>query len=73
MIEWGARWEGGSGWRTHVHPRLIHVNVWQKSPQYCKVFRFQLEKKSLFLPYTENGLEEGTWNLVKIIIIALCI
>ena len=22
-------WEGGSGWGTHVHPWLIHVNVWQ--------------------------------------------
>ena len=30
------RWEGGSGWGTHVHPGLIHVNVWQK-PQYYKV------------------------------------
>jgi len=20
---------GGSGWGTHVHPWLIHVNVWQ--------------------------------------------
>ena len=20
-------WEGGSGWGTHVHPWLIHVNV----------------------------------------------
>ena len=28
-------WEGGSGWRTHVHPWLIHVNVWQKPLQYC--------------------------------------
>ena len=23
------KWEGGSGLRTHVHPWLIHVNVWQ--------------------------------------------
>ena len=21
------RWEGGSGWGTHVNPWLIHVNV----------------------------------------------
>ena len=27
---WGGRWEGGSGWGTHVTPWLIHVNVWQK-------------------------------------------
>ena len=26
---------GGSGWGTHVHPWLIHVNVWQKPLQYC--------------------------------------
>ena len=24
----GMGMEGGSGWGTHVHPRLIHVNVW---------------------------------------------
>ena len=33
---WGGRWEEGSGWRTHVIPWLIHVNVWQKCLQYCK-------------------------------------
>ena len=27
----GGRWEGGSGWGTHVHQCLIHVNVWQKT------------------------------------------
>ena len=27
---------------THVHPWLIHVNVWQKSLQYCKVISLQL-------------------------------
>ena len=34
---------GGSGWGTHVHPWLIHVNVWQKLLQYCKVISFQLK------------------------------
>ena len=24
---WGGRREGGSGWGTHVNPRLIHVSV----------------------------------------------
>ena len=28
-IEWRGKWEGGSGWGTHVNPWLIHVNVWQ--------------------------------------------
>ena len=25
---WGRRWEGGSGWGTHMLPWLIHVDVW---------------------------------------------
>ena len=41
---WRGRWEGGSGWGTHVNPWLIHVNVWQKSLQYCKVISLQLIK-----------------------------
>ena len=36
-------WGGGSGWGTHVHPWLIHVNVWQKPLQYCKVITLQLK------------------------------
>ena len=41
---WEGRWEGrGSGWGTHVHPWLIHVNVWQNPPQYCKVISLQLK------------------------------
>ena len=35
---------GVSGWGTHVHPRLIYVNVWQKPLQYYKVISFQLIK-----------------------------
>ena len=38
-------WEGGSGWGIHVYPRLIHVNIWQKPLQYCKVISLQLIKK----------------------------
>ena len=34
-------WDGEGGGRgvqdVHVHPWLIHVNVWQKPPRYCKV------------------------------------
>ena len=40
-----GRGEGGSGWWTHVHPWLIHANVWQKTPQYCKAINLQLKKK----------------------------
>ena len=41
---WRGRWEGGSGWGTHVNPWLIHVNVWQKTLQYCNLISFQLIK-----------------------------
>ena len=41
---WGVRWEGGSGWGTHVNPWLILVNVWEKPLQYCKVISLQLIK-----------------------------
>ena len=34
----------GIGMGTHVNPWLIHVNVWQKPLQYCKVISFQLIK-----------------------------
>ena len=38
-----GRWEEGSEWGIHVHPWLIHVNVWQKPLQYCKVISLQLK------------------------------
>ena len=41
---WGGRWERGSGWGTHVNPCLIHVSVWQKTLQYCKLISLQLIK-----------------------------
>ena len=50
-IGWRWRWEEGLGWGIHVNPWLIHVNVWQKPLQYCKVISLQLikKKKSQFL------------------------
>ena len=29
-IGWRGRWEGGSGWGTHVNPWLIHVQCMTK-------------------------------------------
>ena len=42
----GREAEGGSGWGTHVNVfiSMIHVNIWQKPPQYCKVISLQLIK-----------------------------
>ena len=41
---WGGRQEWGLGLGTHVNPWLIHVNVWHKPLQYCKVISLQLIK-----------------------------
>ena len=63
-IGWRGRWEGGLGWGIHVKPWLIHVNVWQKPLQYCKIISLQLikinEKKNQIkngyrLTYLENS------------------
>jgi len=51
LVHWDdpEGWDGGGevGGRfrmgKHGHPRLIHVNVWQKPPQYCKVISLQLK------------------------------
>ena len=32
-----GRWEGGSGWETHVNPWLFHFNVGQNPLQYKKL------------------------------------
>ena len=58
-IGWRGRQEGASGWGTHVNPWLIHVNVWQKPLQYCKVISLQLikinEKKKWSSRVEENA------------------
>ena len=41
---WGGEGGGGRVFKmggTHVHPWLIHVDVCQKPPQYCKVISLQ--------------------------------
>ena len=55
LVHWddpeGWDGEGGTGWGTHVHPWLIHVNVWQKPSQYFKVISLQFKKKDgLIIP-----------------------
>ena len=55
---WGGRREGGSDWGTHVNPWLIHVNVWQKPLQYCKVISLQLIK------INEKKIQDQAWYWV---------
>ena len=59
---WRGRREWGLGWGAYVNPWLIHVNVWQKPQQYCKVISLQLikineEKKKYWsgLPFPSPG------------------
>ena len=69
---WRGRWEGGSGWGTHVNPWLIHFNVWQNSLQYCKVISLQLIKRkkkneTIYYVFTFDSRLEVTlwWPLVN--------
>ena len=59
---WGGRWEGGSGWGTHVHLWQIHVDVWQnqynivsnKPP--IKINKFVFKKKQHIGVYQSERL-----------------
>ena len=57
---------GGLGWGTHVNPRLIHVNVWQKPVQYCQIISFQLikmkKKKKLFKVTMQKSHARRFWR-----------
>ena len=67
-IRWRGRWEGGSGWGTHVNPWLIHVNVWQNPLQYCKVISLQLIKIN---EKTKTKKKTPHW-IVKNTVLASC-
>ena len=79
----GRKVGGGSGWRTYVNPWLIHVNVWQKTLQYCKVISLQLIKikgkkrekerqknKSYLLFWLKKKLP--TFSVLKSLILVSC-
>ena len=40
---WDGEGSGREGWGTPVYPWLIHVDVWQKPLQNCKVISLQLK------------------------------
>ena len=59
-IGWRGRWEGGLRWGIHVYPWLIHVNVWQKPLQYCKVISLQLIKKYILKKKSKHGFPHSS-------------
>ena len=48
---WRGRWEGGSGWGTHVNPWLFHFNVWQNSLQIKKIIIKKKKRKKKELQF----------------------
>ena len=56
-------WEGGLGWVILGYPWLIHVNVWQKPLQYCKVISLQLIKKIIIIKYKKIFLKKKVNNI----------
>ena len=58
---WKGRWEGGSGWGTHVNPWLFHFNVWQNSLQIKKNkkiynIKYQFNNTKLLKPTFKKGI-----------------
>ena len=52
------RWEWGSGWGIHVHPWLIHNNVWQKPLKYCKAIILILHASKVMLKILQSRLQQ---------------
>ena len=50
---------------TRVHPWLIHVNVWQKPSQYCKVIILQLKQINLEEKKKKQGLSNNLEGWVR--------
>ena len=59
-IGWRGRWEGGSGWGTHVNPWLIHFNIWQNPLQLKKKKESSPEPQ---LKSNKSYVVHGVWDL----------
>ena len=66
---WDGRWEGGSGLGTHVHPWLIHVNVWQNQYSIVKQNKVKIKikknKSYTVLVKKYEGHKQSSWNGVR--------
>ena len=71
-IGWRGRWEVGSGWGIHANPWLIHVSIWQKPLQYCKVISLQLIKKKKPIQEPDIKLTHLWINLKETLCKYLC-
>jgi len=60
----GMRTGVGLTWGIQVHLWLIHVNVWQKPPQYCTVISLQLNLIKNY--FWVNTAHCGTWQTTMI-------
>ena len=77
---WGGRWEGGSGLGTHVHPWLIHVNVWQN--QYSIVKQNKVKIKKFFFKKRRSitmnkasgsdGIQAEVFQILKMMMLKCC-
>ena len=62
-IRWRGRWEGGSGWGTHVNPWLFHFNVCQNPLQYKKKKNKKTKKYNVLFPRcSKNKLSNSSSN-----------
>ena len=60
---WRGRWEGGSGWGTHVNPWLFHFNVWQNSLKKKKKKVYSRETSQKVFQFSLSN-KNSTWQLV---------
>ena len=59
---WRGRWEGGSGWGTHVNPWLFHFNVWQNSLQKKKNYNEILLHASQNSHHQKKSTNNKCWR-----------
>ena len=63
---WRGRWEGGSGWGTHVNPWLFHFNVLQNPLKIKKK-----KKKEIVQSSSEYRFFKAEWFLSLLLVLPL--